>query len=158
MLAALIESLSQQLRLAEEFENYCSVTIYPGDAVPVDFGPESGCGGTAWVRLVTANPTVSFPAADMGINNCAYSLAYIVEMGMAGPAPVMEDRLGNFILPEDTEQFDASMRMVDEMEMMYRAIRGAGIPQMILGSWTPAGPAGGVMQSTWSMTIGGDDD
>lgn len=157
-MAALIEALAAEIRAAGKQDDYCSVTLYPGDGVPVDFGPESGCGGTAWVRLITANPTVSFPSADLSINNCAYSLAYPVEIGMAGPAPVMEDRLGNFVLPADTEQFDATMRMIDEMELMYRAIRAADIPQKLLGSWTPSGPAGGVLQSTWTLTIGGDDE
>lgn len=158
IVGALIGSLAAEIEAAGKSEDYCSVTVMPGSDVPVDFGPESGCKGSAWVRVITATPTMSFPTADVGVNNCHYTLAYPIEIGMAGPAPAMEDRLGNFVLPEDTEQFDAAMRMIDEMDLMYRAIRGAGIPQLIVGEWTPSGPAGGILQSTWTLTAGGDDD
>lgn len=158
MMAALLESLTAEIRAAGKEEDYCAITVYPGTAVPVDFGPESGCRGTAWVRLVSANPTVSFPAADNRVNNCGYSLAYTVEMGMVGPAPVMTDRLGNFIAPTDVEQFEASLRMFGELEMMHAAIRGAGIDQLVLGDWTPQGPEGGIMGGLWTMVIGGDED
>ena len=158
MMAALLESLTAEIRKAGKEEDFCAISIYPGTAVPVDFGPESGCRGTAWVRLVGANPSVSFPNADNGINNCVYTLAYTVEMGMVGPAPVMEDRLGNFVVPDDVEQFEASMRMMGELEMMHRAIKNAGIDQLILGDWTPQGPEGGVMGGLWTMMIGGDED
>lgn len=158
MMAALLEALTAEIRAAGKEDDFCAVTIYPGTAVPVDFGPESDCRGTAWVRLAGANPSVSFPAADNRVNNCSYSLAYTVEMGMVGPAPVLEDSLGRFTVPDDVEQFEASMRMMDELEMMHRAIKAAGIDQMVLGDWTPQGPEGGVMGGLWTMQIGGDED
>lgn len=158
LMATLLESLTAQIRKAGREDDYCSVTIYPGTAIPVDFGPESDCKGTAWVRLVSANPTVTFPVASNSVDNCGYTLAYTVEMGMLGPAPVMDERLGRLIVPEDVEQFDASMRMYDELKMMHAAIQGAGIDQLILGDWMPQGPEGGVMGGLWTMMIGGDED
>lgn len=158
MLAALLESLTREIRAAGKEEDYCSLTVQPGNAVVFDFGPESGCGGMGWVRLVSANPTVSFPAADTGVNNCAYSLAYTVEMGLLGPAPVLTDRLNNFVLPDDVELFEAAARQSAELELMYRAIRSAGIPQLVLGDYAPQGPDGGVMGGLWTMQVGGDDD
>lgn len=157
ILAELLEALTAQIRAADKEEDYCSITIQPGNAVVFDFGPESGCGGTAWVRLVSANPTVSFPAADVGINSCAFALAYTVEMGMVGPAPVMENTLGEFVAPSDVELFDAAMRQSDEVELMFRALQAAKIPEKIIGDYTPAGPEGGVMGGTWTVTVGGDD-
>lgn len=157
-MAALLEALTAEIRAAGKEEDFCAITVYPGTAVPVDFGPESDCRGTAWVRLVGANPSVAFPAADNGVNNCAYSLAYTVEMGMVAPAPEMEERLGRFIVPTDVEQFEASMRMMGELEMMHRAIRAAGIEQLVLGDWAPQGPEGGVLGGLWTMIIGGDED
>lgn len=158
MMAALLEALTAQIRAAGKADDYCAVTIYPGTGVPVDFGPESDCRGTAWVRLVSASPSVAFPSPAMTVDNCGYTLAYIVEMGMVGPAPVMEERLGRLVVPDDVEQFEASMRMFAELEMMHAAIKAAGIDQLILGDWTPQGPEGGVMGGLWTMTIGGDED
>jgi hypothetical protein len=158
LLAALLESLSAQIRAAGKEDDYCSITIQPGNAVVYDFGPDSGCAGGAWVRLVSANPSVSFPSADVGINNCASTLAYTLEIGMAGPVPGLDERLGRFVLPTDEEQFDAAMRQASEMDLMYEAIRGAGIPQMVVGAYTPIGPDGGVLGGTWTLSAGGDED
>lgn len=157
MLAELLESLTAQIRAAGKADDYCAITVYPGTMIPFDFGPDTGCAGTAWVRLVTASPTVSFPSPDAGIDNCGYSLAYVVEMGMVGPAPILEDHLGNFVLPTDVEQFDAAMRVADELAMMHRAIKAADIPLLVLGDYSPQGPEGGVLGGTWTLTIGDDD-
>lgn len=157
MLAALLEALTGQIRDAGKEDDYCSITVQPGNAVPVDFGPESDCRGTAWVRLVSASPTVSFPNADLSVNNCAYELAYVVEVGMFFPAPMMEDQMGNFALPSDMDQFEAAQRQGDEMALMYRAIQDADVPQKLVGSYIPQGPEGGVLGGLWTLTIGADD-
>jgi hypothetical protein len=158
LLATLLESLTAQIRAKGREDDYCSITIQPGAAVAVDFGPEAGCEGMAWVRLVATNPTVSFPNADVGMNNCGYSLAYTVELVMLGPAPVMTDSLNKFVLPTDVEQFEAAMRQAEEMQMMYDAIRAADLPQLVLGDYTPQGPEGGVLGGTWTLQVGGDGD
>jgi hypothetical protein len=157
MTAALLESLTQQIRAAGKQDNYCSLTVQPGNAVVFDFGPESGCGGIAWVRLISANPSVAFPSADVSLDSCAFSLAFTVEMGMVGPAPVLENTLGQFTPPDDIELFDASMRQMDEMQMMYDALKAARIPQKIIGSYAPQGPEAGVMGGVWTVTVGGED-
>ena len=155
MTAELLEQLSAQIKAKGREDRYCSITVQPGTAVVFDFAGD--CQGMAWVRLVGANPTVSFPNPDTTVDNCINLLAFTVEIGMIGPAPAMEDRLGNFVVPEDTELFDASMRQMEEMQMMYDAIRLADIPQKIVGDYTPQGPEGGVMGGTWTVTVGGDD-
>lgn len=157
MLAELLERLTAEIRAAGKQDDYCSVTIQPGTAVVFDFGPESDCRGTAWVRLVSANPTASFPAPDTTVNNCISLLAYTVEMGALFPAPVMEETLGAFILPEDIELFEASMRQVREMTMMHKALKAAAIPEKVLGDYAPIGPEGGVLGGTWTLVVGGDD-
>lgn len=156
MLAELLERLSEQIRNKELQDRYCSITIQPGNQVVFDFGDDD-CLGMAWVRLVTANPTVAFPAADTSLNNCVHTLAYTVEVGIIGPAPQIDTTLNEFILPTDVELFDASMRQMEEMRMMYDAIRNADIPEKIVGDYTPVGPEGGVMGGTWAVVIGGDD-
>lgn len=155
MLAELLERLSAQIKAKGREDRYCSITIQPGNAVVFDF--DEDCRGMAWVRLVSSNPTASFPTPAATLNNCAYTLAYTVEVGMIGPAPQMTDTMGEFALPDDVELFEASMRQAEELEMMHQAIRSAKIPEKILGDYTPQGPEGGVMGGIWTVTVGGDD-
>lgn len=156
MLAELLERLSEQIKAKGREDRYCSITVQPGNQVVFDFGDED-CMGMAWVRLIGANPTVAFPNPDTSLNNCAHTLAFTVEVGMIGPAPQIDTTLNEFILPTDVELFDASMRQLEEMQMMYDAIRSADIPEKIVGDYTPTGPEGGVMGGAWALTIGGDD-
>jgi hypothetical protein len=148
VLAGLLEALSGQIRAAGKEEDYCSITVQPGNAVAFDFGPESGCNGSAWVRLVgtTLSP-------DEGGKNCGRWRIYTIEMGMIGPAPKMEDRMGTFVLPEDTELFDAAMRQSDEMDMMFAALESAGVGDLTIGDYLPQGPEGGVLGGTWTVTV-----
>lgn len=155
MLAELLEQLSAQIRAKGREDRYCSVTVQPGNAVVFDFGDE--CSGMAWVRLVSGNPTVSFPNADTTVDTCAYSLAFNVELGMIGPAPMIDESMGEYIVPSDTELFDASMRQLEEMQMLHEALRLADIPQKVIGDYSPQGPEGGVLGGIWTAVIGGDD-
>lgn len=157
ILAELLESLAAQIRAKGRADQYCTITVQPGNAVVFDFGPESGCGGTAWVRLVSAHPSVSFPNPDLTQDNCAHSLAYLVEVGMVRPAPLMEDHLGVFTVPEDTVLFEAAMRQGEELQMMYDAIGAARVPEKIIGDYSPQGPEGGVVGGLWTVTVGGDE-
>lgn len=156
MLAELLERLTAEIKAKGREDRYCSITVQPGNQVVFDFGDDA-CMGMAWVRLVTANPTVAFPAPDNSLNNCVHTLAFTVEVGMIGPAPQIDATLGEFIVPTDVELFEASMRQLEEMQMMYAAIRSADIPEKIVGDYTPTGPEGGVMGGTWAVTVGGDD-
>lgn len=155
ILAELLERLSAEIKAKGREDRYCSITVQPGNAVVFDF--DEDCSGSAWVRLVSANPTVGFPKPDVTVDSCAYTLAFIVEVGMIGPAPVIDESMGQFILPTDVEMFEASMRQVEEMQMMFDAIRKADIPQKILGDYAPQGPEGGVLGGLWNVTVGGDD-
>lgn len=156
MLAELLERLSAEIKAKGREDRYCSVTIQPGNAVVFDFGDEE-CSGSAWVRLVSANPTASFPTPANSLNDCVVTLAFTVEVGMIGPAPQLNESLGEFIVPSDVELFEGSMRQAEELQMMFDAIRKADIPEKIIGDYAPQGPEGGVMGGTWTVTIGGDD-
>lgn len=150
MLAALLESLTAQIRAKGREDDYCSITVQPGNAVVFDFGPESGCGGIAWVRTVGA--ALSPP---VGRNDCNRWTIYTVEVGMVGPAPLMENTLGQFVVPEDTELFEAAMRQGDELEMMLAALKTADIPDLQIGDYLPQGPEGGVMGGIWTAQVSG---
>lgn len=149
VLAALLEALTAQIREAGKEDDYCSITVQPGNAVSFDFGPESGCGGIVWTRLVTAAPAV-------GSNNCVLWMDYTLEVGMAGPVPGLEYTLGEYSVPTDAELFEAASRQSDEFMMMYRALKGADIPGLRFGDYAPSGPEGGVMGGTFTVTVDGE--
>lgn len=154
LLAALLDSLTAEFRAAGLHEDLCSMTIQPGAIVPADYGD---CGGMAWVRLASSNPTVSFPTGDLTINNCAYSLAHVVEVGAFRAGPLPEQVGGGVVLPTDEEQFEAARMQFADMAAMRRAITKAPIDYKILGTYQPIGPQGGVLGGTWTVTVGRED-
>lgn len=160
VLALLLQELSSGLAEANMLESMCAVTAFPGTAVPVDYVGGDTCGSMAWVRHVTSSPTVRFPNADVTVDNCAYSLAHIIEMGIIRPAPIPESDGSTIDLPDDIEHFNSAMELADDMVLMKEAIARAAksIDFVILGSYVPVGPEGGAVGGTWSLTVGDDDD
>jgi len=150
ILAELLEALTAQIRAAGKEDDYCSITVQPGNAVSFDFGPESGCGGIAWTRLVASSPAV-------GANGCVMWLVHTIEVGMVGPVPGLEYTLGEYSVPEDTELFDAAQRQSDELVMLFTALKNSGVEGLTIGDYAPSGPEGGVMGGYFTVTVDGDD-
>lgn len=150
ILAELLEALSAQIRAAGKEDDYCSVTVQPGNAVSFDFGPESGCGGIAWTRLVASGPAP-------GGNSCTAWLVHTIEVGMVGPVPGLEYTLGEYTVPDDVELFDAAQRQSDELVMMFTALQRSGVAGLTIGDYAPSGPEGGVMGGYFTVTVDGDD-
>lgn len=150
VLAALLEALTAQIRAAGREDEYCSLTVQPGTAVSFDFGPESGCGGIAWTRLVAASPSV-------GANECILWMTYTIEVGMVGPVPGLDySEIGGYEVPSDEELFDAASRQSDEMQMMIRALNSAGVEGLRVGDYAPSGPEGGVLGGYFTVTVDSD--
>ena len=160
MLTVLLQELSSALEDADLLESMCAITVYPGNAVPVDYVGGEECGGMAWVRHVSSNPTVRFPNADVSVDNCAYSLAHTVEVGIIRPSPIPESDGSTIDLPDDIAHFNSSMELADDMILMKEAIQRAAksIDFVILGSYIPTGPEGGAVGGTWTITVGEDND
>jgi hypothetical protein len=160
MLAVLLQELSAGLDDAGLLESMCAVTVYPGNAVPVDYVGGDECGGMAWVRHVSSSPTVRFPNADVSVDNCTYSLAHIIEVGLIRPAPIPESDGSTIDLPDDVAHFNSAMELADDMMLMKEAVQRAAksIDFVILGSYVPVGPDGGAVGGTWSVTVGEDSD
>ena len=160
MLAVLLQELSSGLDEAGLLESMCAITVNPGNAVPVDYVGGDECGGMAWVRHVSSSPTVRFPNADVSVDNCAYSLAHMIEVGVIRPAPIPESDGSTIDLPDDVAHFNSAMELADDMILMKEAIQRAAksIDFVILGSYVPVGPEGGAVGGTWSLTVGDDDD
>lgn len=160
MLAVLLEELSAGLEDADLLESMCAISVYPGNAVPLDYVGGEGCSGMAWVRHVSSFPTVRFPNADVSIDNCAYTLGHAIEVGIIRPSPIPESDGTTIDLPDDITHFNSAMDLADDMLLMKEAIQRASksIDMVILGSYVPVGPEGGAVGGTWSLTVGDDDD
>lgn len=160
-MATVWESLNNQLTLDGSRDDLCAMTIYPGSAVPIDYAGLEDCGGgMAWVRLVSAVPTVSFPNADTIATSCAYTVAYQLEIAIMRPAPLDPETFGQDVdLPSDTDHFEATRRQMDDMHLMLRAIEGArdGVTDLIIGQYSPLGPQGGAVGGMWGLTVGDED-
>lgn len=160
MIAVLLEALVEELRESDLLDSMCAVTAYPGQAVPVDYAGGEECGGMAWVRHVSSNPTVRFPNADVTPDNCYATLAHIMEVGLLRPAPIPESDGRDIELPDALEHLNSALDLANDMVVMQKAIGRAAksIDFVILGSYTPVGPEGGTVGGTWSLTVGEDDD
>jgi hypothetical protein len=160
MLAILLEQLVAQLRDAGQLDSMCAVTAYPGNAVPADYVGGDECGGMAWVRHVSSNPTVRFPAADVSVDNCLSTLAHIIEVGIIRPAPIPQSDGRDVDLPDPIEHLNSALDIAEDMVLMKNAIARAArsIDFVILGSYSPVGPEGGAVGGTWSLTVGEDND
>jgi hypothetical protein len=108
------------------------------------------------VRLTTANPSASFPAADTTVTNCASTLAYPFEVGVMRPAPLAEVIGDELVLPTEEENTAAALQQLDDLETMYRALVmfGEEVEALLPGIYTPIGPEGGVVGGKWTFTIG----
>ena len=160
MLAILVQSLTDVLREEDVLDSMCAVTVYPGNAVPVDYVGGDECMGMAWVRHVASNPTARFPSADVSVDNCAYTLAHTIEVGLIRPAPIAASDGSTVELPDPVAHLSSALEIAEDMMLMRDAIVRAAksIDFVILGSYTPAGPEGGAVGGTWTVTVGEDDD
>jgi hypothetical protein len=155
MMAVLLGNLTALLA-EDSDEPLCMVTQMPGESIAFDYD----CGGTAWVRLVNANPTVIFPNPDTTEQSCAATLAFQVEVGIMRPASVGEVVNNEYIPPSDVDLFNATERQLDDLQILWDTIQKSrsGIPQMVIGIYNPVGPDGGIVGGTWQLAIGGDED
>lgn len=148
-------ALVVELREAGLDEDLCANAIYPGESVPGDYGVES-CGGMAWVRLASANPTATFPAPVATPDNCNYTLAFPLEMGVMRPSPIPDGTLNEVELPGDEAHNEAAHKQFADLHAMHRAIKRAqeDIEMLVIGTYTPVGPVGGIVGGTWTLTVG----
>lgn len=155
MMGMFLDALNAELTASGEADGLCAIALYPGDGVPLDYGVES-CGGMAWVRLVSAVPSATFPAAEVRVNNCATTLAFEGELGLFRPAPIIEE---DGELPSDEAHIAAANAQYDDIELMYRVFNRvkSQIEFLIVRQYTPVGPQGGVVGGVWGFAFGDDD-
>jgi hypothetical protein len=149
----LLDNLHKELIADGTAENLCAVSLFPGDSIPLDYG---GCGGIVWVRLTSAHPSAAFPASDVTLDNCAYTLAFPVEVGVYRPAPTVQMIAGKAYPPSDKQNTDAAHLLTNDMKAMHRALVKLKdeLELVVLGSFTPQGPYGDLVGGTWTVSVG----
>jgi hypothetical protein len=148
-LGALLECLCTAV---EEVGPVCYCGPYFGGDTPLDHCEECSGGkcGQAWVRLVQAYPSSSFPNPDAD-GNCAMPLAYEWEVGVARCAPSM-DVDGS--APTRDENLATTVQQYEDMRAMRKAIQccfGSDDVDYILGPYTPGVVLGGCNVATWQV-------
>lgn len=132
---------------------YCGLMIGT-QAEPLGFLDCSKDCGVAWVRPVTAFPSVMFPAPTEEGTACATPLAMQIEVGVARCAPRAE---GRNMFPDPQDIHNALRLYMSDMQAARRAIAcclgsDPGI-EISLGSWSPLEVAGGLGGGIWTATI-----
>lgn len=140
----------------------CSVMVVSGAAAAVDRGLDEGpdCGGQLWARLVNLYPSSAFPEPDGGVHREDLSWAVVVELGLVRPAPIIREEAGTAIIPTAAEEQDAAaVALVDAAVLReallnrYRQHIGDEDVAVILGTFSPFGPDGGVVGGVITATI-----
>lgn len=153
-LALILDTLTTELEESGLADDLCAKAIYPGDNTPWDYGAES-CGGMAYVRLTLSVPTSSFPTPVASVDNCVYTLAHTVEIGVLRPAPMGQTFAdGSVDLPSDDDHLNAAAIQMADMEAMYRALKKLPVDLKVVGTYNPQGPNGGVYGGAWTVTVG----
>lgn len=149
-MTALISCLCSQLQL-DGLPPVCICSPMPGEAIATDYVSEDA--GMAWVRLVQAWPSTSFPAVDPG-PGCGAPLAFGLELGVAYCAPGPDEDGGP---PDLVAQFEATRLQVAAMNTMRRAIAccfpNRRAADVVLATYAPMGPEGGVVGGAWTLTV-----
>lgn len=154
LLTKLTDCLCTEL-VASGLEAACQCSLVPGVGPSLDFcaeGCDGGCPGQAWVRLLRAFPSATFPAQD-ALATCFDLLAFEVEVGVARCLPLGDSR-GN--PPQTQELFNTARLQLADMAAMRRAIlccfTGTDIDH-VLGNFEPTFGSGGCLLSTWSLVV-----
>ena len=128
-------------------EDGCFCGVLPGDNVAWDYG-----NGMAWVRLVDAYPSTTFPAPNTTPRgSCAAMLVGTLEVGLLQCAPTLR---ADGSLPTQAEQFEATRLQLAGMRAMHQAIACCDINLIVLGNYTPQGPQGVMVGGTWQINVG----
>lgn len=139
----------------------CLVSLMPGSAVPYLYGTEQ-CGGMAWVRLDSAFPTAAFPQPSTDVDNCATTLGMTAEVGIIRPAFLVEEG-SNYEPPDAGQQAEMAIQQYADLDLMRLVLQrlAADIDdaegEMIVGTYRPTGPDGGIVGGGWNFTLTVDE-
>jgi hypothetical protein len=151
-MAVLLDCLRAAMR---DLPDPCSLTIQPGQLPAFDFSCEDGCDGNgngkAWVRLITEYPSTRFPQPLTTATPCsAWEMAYSVEIGIVRCVAID----GTDVITDEQNMEDSLLQSADA-HAMYRAVLCCftGDEEVVMGSYVPYGPQGGVLGGSWTMQV-----
>lgn len=147
IMVALSECLCAELTVAELMPDNCFCGIFPGQAAPWDYQ-----NGMAWVRLVSAFPSNTFPVQETTLRGtCQAPIAAEIEVGVLNCAPMITS---TGALPTQEQQFESARLQVATMAAARRAITCCDAGLVFLAEYTPLGPEGGLVGGFWRAWIG----
>lgn len=127
----------------------CFCGIFPGDSAPWDYSD-----GMAYVRLVDTYPSTVFPTANTTPRvSCSAMLVATLEVGLFQCAPTLG---ADGSIPTEVDQFEAAQLQLAGMRAMQQAIACCDIDPIVLGTYTPQGPQGGLVGGYWNVNVGAE--
>lgn len=141
--AALAECLCEQINAPNSgVPGVCFCGIVPGEVASAEYlGDCENCGGMAWVRLITAYPSVEVGVADVTIGNCSKGLGVDLEIGIMRCMSVGDG--ADPVPPE--ELLAAALIQYADIQVMHRALRccdALSPKDFTIGQYTPLSSGG----------------
>lgn len=141
---------------------YCGLWAGAGQPPLGAIDCKDGDCGVAWVRLIGAAPSASFPTPDEdATTSCGSPMAFDVEVGVARCAPRPQ---GRDQWPDPQEMFEANRLYLSDMAAVQRALlcclpkrqAEAGGREILVSAsaWAPLEMAAGKSGGTWTASIG----
>lgn len=142
--------------LCEKLEEYSpeAPVCFCGVMAGADLSTEWAEGGQAWVRLVSAFPSTTFPEPNVDATPCAVSIAYQIEMGVIRCMPAVNALTGK---ADDGYMLNVVRQQMSDMEAMKKAILCClddDFP-LVLSEYTPWGPQGNAYGGIWTFAVTG---
>lgn len=149
-LVAFSQCLCEGLEKDSPESPVCFCGVLAGSEVSTEWADD----GQAWVRLVQAYPSKTFPDPSVESTPCGAGMAYQVEMGVLRCLP-KPSGLSNGVGVGD--MLNVVRQQLADVQTMKRAILCCveGDRELILNTYTPWGPEGGVYGGTWTFYITG---
>lgn len=154
LLNAYLTALAQ---CAAEQVNDITPTCFSGITVGDSYISTSGIGdceeacGEMWVRVIQMYPSTTVGVADQRLANCSTGIGLDIEIGALRCIQINED--GETWTAEQLA--DASTAAMNDAIAIYRAMVCCDhFPDVIVGSWTPLGPEGGLVGGLWTLSVG----
>lgn len=150
-MAALATCLCQQIN-DSDVPGVCFCGVVPGEVASAEYMSEEGCGGMAWVRLITAYPSKVVGAQNTDPNNCALGTGVDLEVGIMRCTPVGDGSEP----PTPAELLAATDLQLADIEVMLRAMNCCDAiagKDMVVGPYQPLGPEGGTVGGVFTIAV-----
>lgn len=148
--SGLIEALTTELEV-RLLPGVCFAGVVPGSDIAMDYVNDE-CGAMAYSRVGAVFPSASFPNPDAS-PALMLTMASIIELGIFRGAPLND----NGEPATEEQQFEATRLQMADMKAMLDVICSYcdlhEIP-VVIGSYAPIGPQGGVVGGSWTATLG----